>query len=631
MSKRFATECLLSGRKANFEKPGFRVTAVIDFGGLSQQLTRRTARVHSSGSSPQPFLPASSNSLRSFNVSGCGGYVVVTSGHMIHTYRLDGRKLKTMTSSLPQDAGLTLISSISCSSEVLSATLDTSTSPFVVAALLRNRVGMVCDLDYQTDNSMNDPQSHDSVSTSSNLRTRSHRASTCQPIPHYFYDICSEDHPPQTMAICPGRRCLAFGCAAGIEVHWFDQVTQTDQRKNFPMAQPSEVLHFLSSSPEDPHELRLISSLAGPGVPECACRSSNMADQTKKCQFNFLGADKSFRRRAAPNRSSLSLVRATHCHHYRAVPINDGYHMIFVEPRTGLLCIGSDAPLGGPTSLNRAFVCVPPFEKDPLGSASEVRTPTAFVVGSDLSWGLRVVAAYNDRLVLYSIPLDVFNVIRSERERQANGLMGDNDLARDWFLDSDQSRKNQESLVQNQNGDWDFLLSVSYRATAMMWPFKIYGKEIGHVHNLVDLSLQTQDGGARVWAFNASGKATVFDLDTLGSPSCLAEDALFKRVAINADGSPSSVEMCGHKELDDSHIRRSKKRKADWLQDGFAGRYGADRCRTHDSTAKRKANPRGTAGETSHVRQPSFAACIVDFKIPKLGKRKGPWKRHLSS
>lgn len=631
MSKRFATECLLSGRKANVEKSGFVKSEIVDFSRLSKGTSSKSRRF-SINEVSKAARNGSSYASSTFSVSSCSNYVLATTGCMIYVFQLHPRRTKSMLSANLADMDLEPISTIECPFEVLSATSDTSTSGLVVAALLQNRVGMVCDVE------LPDHASHAAgpVTTtwspkSTGPQQRQRRMSrTNNSSPHFFYNLCSEDHPPRTIALCPGHRCVAFGCAGGIEIHWVDETTHKDQRRHFPMSQPSEVLHFLPSTLENPSELRLISSLAGPGVHECACRQSPSPDHLKKCQFHLLTDVHSLNRRSPPNTSSLSLVRATHCHHYRAVPINDGFHIIFVEPRTGLLCIGSDAPIGGPTSLTRAFVCVPPFGKDPTESIKEARVPTVFTVGSDLSWGLRVVAAYQDRIVLYSIPLDVFNVIRKERERQGEGVMGDSDLARDWFVDSERFRKRRESLVQNQNGDWEFLLSVSYRPTAMMWPFKIYGKEIGRVDNVVELALQSSNGGARVWAFGAAGEAHVFDIDTLTSTAQTMAESPCKVVTVGSDGSVETARLVDRAALGTPPLEGSRKRKFTELRDDFLGRYGTSRfvpSLTLDGLEPTSTVAAALAqSEESSIRRPSFAACIVDFKIPELGPREGRWR-----
>jgi hypothetical protein len=41
----------------------------------------------------------------------------------------------------------------------------------------------------------------------------------------FYRHLCSEDDPPRCVAVCPQRQCVAFGCSAGIELHWIDVLT----------------------------------------------------------------------------------------------------------------------------------------------------------------------------------------------------------------------------------------------------------------------------------------------------------------------------------------------------------------------------------------------------------------------
>ncbi|KAJ5484408.1 hypothetical protein N7453_012362 [Penicillium expansum] len=619
MSRRFATECLLSGRKLNVEKQGFVATAVVDFSSLSDSARRASRRTRL-----QPVMQMTEgkgSGVSTFSISSCSNYLLVTTGCMIYIYSLLGRKSRSTSTTDFNGAHLALVSRISCPFDVISAAIDTSKPQFTIAALLCNRVGMICNLDMAWAKAPTTKGSH----SNSKMATSSR---------HFFYNICTVENPPRTVALFPGRPIVAFGCAAGIEIHSVNEKTRNEQRKHFTLPQPSEILHFLPSSPETPSELRLISSLSGPGFHECKCppspspssSSSSISSpklDSKNNQFHFLADIQSFNRRRIPHAPSRSFVRATHCHHYRAVPINDGFQIMFIEPRTNLLCIGTDAPIGGPTSLTRAFVCIPPpFSnaqdgqiKTPPPSPSPSNTtpppadlpvPTTFTAGSDLRWGLRVVAAYGDRLVLYSIPLDVFNVIRKERERQGDGIMGASDLALDWYVDSERSRKRRESLVQNQNGDWEFLLSVSYRPTAMMWPFKIYGKEIGSVKGTVELALQSSEGGVRVWAFGEDGKGTVLDVDT--------GDTSTRSLGVGSDGGLEDLGMVRSAGL--SRLQGSRKRKFEEVKTGFAGRYGAGRHSADGVDVKPCAAGVHGIHQDPSIRRSSFAACIIDFKIP---------------
>lgn len=614
MSRRFATECVLSGRKTNIEKQGFLATTVVDFSRLSHsQPAMKPRRPSSHHSVAEVFRTPEPVSMSKFKVSPCGNYLLVISGCTIFVYRLLNRKNHGSVHDV-SDLDIASVTSISCCAEVLTATIDTTTPNLVVGALLRGRIGMICDLNT------------DAASTVSGSGL-SGEMPPSEPSRRYYHDVCSADDPPRNVSICPGRRCLAFGCSSGIELHWVCAKTSQDCRKHFPMTQPSEVLHFLANRPETPMEMRLISSLAGPGTPGCQCHNG-IDGSRQRCQVHlFSDVQQSFTQYGPDRDRRPSVVRATHCHHYRAVPINDGMHILFIEPRTGLLCIGSDAPIGGPTSLTRALLCIPPYMRDTSDSTKARLAPTVFAAGSDLSWGLRVVAAYGDRIVLYSVPLDVFNVIRKEHERQGDGVMGDSDLARDWFLDGERSSKRRESFLPNQNGDWEFLLSVSYRPTAMMWPFKIYGKEIGSMDDgVVELALQSSHGGARVWAFGRSGATKVFDVDTFTSAECRPSDIPCKSLSIGADGSVVSAGLVNRTGLQ-SGSKTSRKRKSPEPRVDFGGQdpitppLPSSKLGGHEPWMG--ASQVATAAPEE--RRASFAACIVDFKVPDLGTREGRW------
>lgn len=623
MSKRFATECILSGRKMNVERSGFLTTSIVDFSRLSQADRSRTPRDSPYTSSFSNDVPAAS----SFHVSGCGNYLLVISGCLIHIYQLLTRRTAKSTPMLAEDlrnTDIATVASITCPVEVLSAAIDTSTSTFTVAALMYNRLGMICNL-VSVDRQDDDHTEGVSYGTLGSPPARSGRLGSLYSMKmesrHLYYDICSAEDPPHSLSICPSHRCAAFGSDSGVELRWIDQQTNKDCRKHLAMSQPSEILHFMPNQRETPLEFRLISSLAGPGMEGCGCENLPSGESHPSCPFHAMENDvQMFSRWAPEQKDQVGLVRTTQCHHYRAVPVNDGVHVLFVEARSGFLCVGSDAPIDGPTSLTRALVCVPPFGNDSPDATKDAPLPTAFTSGSDLSWGLRVVAAYGDRLVLYSVPLDVFNVLKKERERQGDGVMADSDLARDFFVNQQRGHKRRGSLAQNQNGDWDFLLSVSYRPTAMMWPFKIYGKEIGRVQNVVELSLQSSHGGARIWAFGASGETNIIDVDTFTSSSQHASEIPFKSFTIGSDGHIASAQLVNRSENCLVQPNVSHKRKQCEPRAEFIGRH---MLRQHSTPATINGHNASAASDFLNAgdRRPSFAARIVDVKIPELEGR----------
>jgi hypothetical protein len=42
-----------------------------------------------------------------------------------------------------------------------------------------------------------------------------------------YKDLCSVSDPPKSVAICPQRQCVAFGCNTGVELHWIDALRGT--------------------------------------------------------------------------------------------------------------------------------------------------------------------------------------------------------------------------------------------------------------------------------------------------------------------------------------------------------------------------------------------------------------------
>jgi hypothetical protein len=60
----------------------------------------------------------------------------------------------------------------------------------------------------------------------------------------FYRHLCSEDDPPRSVSICPQRRCVAFGCSAGIELHWIDALTGQSLSRWFPLTSPSDYLYL---------------------------------------------------------------------------------------------------------------------------------------------------------------------------------------------------------------------------------------------------------------------------------------------------------------------------------------------------------------------------------------------------
>lgn len=162
-----------------------------------------------------------------FTTSICGRFLLAAEGVSISVFEI------TPTSFLP-------FATVICPNRVLAVAMDSSSGRCAVAALMDGRCGYVADID--SDGSR-------------------------QEQPAMYHSLCSPDDPPRSVAICPSRRCIAFGCAAGIELHWIDALSGRNLMKWFPLSATSDFLYFLPARRgiENPNKLRLISSKSGPG------------------------------------------------------------------------------------------------------------------------------------------------------------------------------------------------------------------------------------------------------------------------------------------------------------------------------------------------------------------------------
>jgi hypothetical protein len=367
-----------------------------------------------------------------------------------------------------------------------------------------------------------------------------------------YRNLCSDDDPPRSVAICPQRRCVAFGCSSGIELHWVDALTGQDLNRWFPLTTPSDFLFFLPPrrSIDSAKKLRLISSAAKPGErPAIADRP--FGGRTKSSPFwerlpvglghfdytSDTGLSQGFLTKLRGDAGRSSLTGRMDCSdHYRAVPLSDGYHILFTDPTTGFLCLGSDAPVGGPTKLLRKM-----WFQGPRGIAS----PVAYAAGADLSCGVRVVAAFGigeEQVVwLFSVPSDVF----------ATNQGGQSPLSASSYL---RSKSGQES----QNSEWinwwpdDGLKEWTHHAQApepgilprSVWPVKVRGQQIGTCSGVVDIAIDSGPDMA-VWALSSQGVATVWKVNT-------GRNGSVRRQWIVRDGTVRESEGGGDVEMSDA-------------------------------------------------------------------------------
>ncbi|MCJ1432075.1 hypothetical protein MMC27_001431 [Xylographa pallens] len=455
-----------------------------------------------------------------FTGSVCGKFVLVVEGCLIYIYSLSGPG----RSASVHGGLLEPLTSVICPKRVLAVSMDTSSRRYAVAALLEDRMGLVCDLDlaklvqYRKEESraatwemeeqivrsicaqglggrnptlsslQQDISSQDHRSQHLNLHEvayvtppsdtdcvfgsflqATNSFSTGIPIEtghrSIYRALCSAEDPPLSVAICPQRRCVAFGCATGIELHWVDALTGQDLNRWFPLTAPSEFLYFLPprKGVDSGKKLRLISSAGGEG-------------QSKALTSRTAGVDR------AGDDTDRFRDKRHGSEHYKAVPLGNGQLILFTDPESGMLCLGSDTPIGGPTKLERKIV----FE-GPIGAV-----PTVYTAGGELRWGARVVVGYGERVWLFCVPPD--------------------------------------ALMDEGRGQWQQICEVSFQEKTAL-PTRIPGLEIGSIEGLVDLAVDSSGGSLTVCAFAANGMASTWQIYN-GSESRVRKRAVLRNGAV---------------------------------------------------------------------------------------------------
>lgn len=178
-----------------------------------------------------------------FTVSLCGKYLIATLEQLAFVYELNHvcrRGQSVWAVPLRKRQGMPLgfmrpAAFIVCPRRVLSCSMDTSSGRQSVAFLMEGRVGMVCEVDITrlgragAGSRTNGPLSSsrvpmqysppDSDSCVCHQRSPYEAPFTETGDRSVYRNICNADDPPRSVAICPQRNCVAFGCSAGIELH----------------------------------------------------------------------------------------------------------------------------------------------------------------------------------------------------------------------------------------------------------------------------------------------------------------------------------------------------------------------------------------------------------------------------
>ena len=207
--------------------------------------------------------------------------------------------------------------------------------------------------------------------------------------------------------------------------------------------------------------------------------------------------------------------------------MSDGHHILFTDNATGLLCLGSDRPVGSLQRLSRKFVFEPPAV---LNEFESLGLPQSYAAANSLDRGARIVGAYGSAIVLYSIPVDALRYSTAEQE----GTIRDSSKPFEELKSLHvlcHPTSNAQAVQENTsdrlntfrcdrlNMLWAHFLPgfANHGPTSLdtLWPLRVEGTVIGSLDGVSALSVQETDlDGLVVWAFGAGGIAKAWDVDS---------------------------------------------------------------------------------------------------------------------
>ncbi|KAK0374204.1 F-box domain-containing protein [Colletotrichum limetticola] len=562
MSKWLTRECTL-GPRHNGSKPAF-----VEIG-----------QTHFIGGSP---ISTSDERNIVYTASMCGRYLMVTHGCTILVYELHHQCEESFSRPWPissrkehsnyrksRKGQLRLITAITCGSPVLACAMDTTWARNHVAVLVQGRLGLVFEIQglpvlpikYSTQNKL----------CNCDTRQVSHSLPLQAKLQSTHYNVGTADCPPRSVAICPHRSYVAFGSSSAIEIHNNDRSAKQNARR-FALSTPSDYIYFLPpGDANDPRrKLRLISAasisdchagslqdvLGGlgfneidftPQVPVIISRletseleedASNVYTIMEQQLSASLGPFANQRSQWTRTGRVLPRPRLSTADNYRAVPLSDGSHILFTDPKTRYLSLVCDDPKWSRAGIVTKVKFCPP-------AAACESAPLMYAVGRDLVHGVRIAAVFSTTrwtegegfqpgeqiLAFYTIPPDMFRDLSN-----TNSLLSlvDSQGEHQWAHWWPTLQHTVQQFLKAKNGG---LNSKDNQNPRPKFPIDVYGQVVAVCSGIVNLSMGLGPD-MMIWAFGREGLARCWALNT-------GNTKLVRRHAILGDGSMRKVDGDG--------------------------------------------------------------------------------------
>ena len=179
--------------------------------------------------------------------------------------------------------------------------------------------------------------------------------------------------------------------------------------------------------------------------------------------------------------------------------------------------------------LSRKFVFTPPPAI--LQASDGAPVPAFYSVTHDLTKGARIVAAYGNKIVLYSVPIDALRFSRAEQENTVQepevpfDTISSVRLLKHPLSNAQAVRQLDKSAARYDelNMAWIHYLDIGQEGRPASiddtWPLNLSGTVVGSMDSVTALAIQDDPGiGLTVWAFGKCGIAKAWRIDDGARP-----------------------------------------------------------------------------------------------------------------
>ena len=210
--------------------------------------------------------------------------------------------------------------------------------------------------------------------------------------------------------------------------------------------------------------------------------------------------------------------------------------------------MGSDTPVGNIQRLSRKFVFHPPTGLD---TDAAPWMPRLYTATKMLDNGARIVTAYGDNIVLYSVPIDALRYSTAEQEETIQDSSKPFEEL-EWLDILSHPTSNSQAVRESARSPircdrlnmlWaHHLPSFGENQLASLdtlWPLRIQGTLIGSLGGLRALSVQeTVMDGLIVWAVSTSGLSKAWEVDNGHRPFKKAYSTIMSDGIVREGGVP---------------------------------------------------------------------------------------------